>query len=123
MSLVFSSYFGIFKLNMPDFFLKMEKQKECQNLLFLISLVKVGLYLWKLGTKEEKLRNDVRKLYLQNHKKKRTSWLNFGEDTKKEVRRKSWTLGRFFRKMAARSTCMFVILPCIFKYLIHLVSY
>ena len=41
------------------------------------------------------LKNDVRKLYLRNHEKTRTSWLNFGEDTKKEARRKSWTLGRF----------------------------
>ena len=112
-----------FELNMPCFFIRIEKEEECQNLLFLASSVKVGLYLQKPGTKEKKLKNDVRKLYLRNHEKARTSWLNFREDMKKKVRRKSWTLGRFFRKMAARSTCMFVILPCIFKYLIHLVSY
>ena len=62
---------------MPCFFLMIEKEEECQNLLFLASSVKVGLYLWKLGTKEEKMRNDVKKLYLRNHEKKRTSWLNF----------------------------------------------
>ena len=86
---------------MPCFFLKIEKEEECQNLLFLASSVKVGLYLWKPETKEERLKNDVRKLYLLNHKKMRTSWLNFGEDTKKEARRKSWPLGRFFKRLAA----------------------
>ena len=86
---------------MPCFFLRIEKEEECQNLLFLASSVKVGLYLWKPETKEEKLKNDVRKLYLRNHEKMRTSWLNFGKDTKKEARRKSWTLGRFFRRLAA----------------------
>ena len=65
------------------------------KLAIIASSVKVGLYLWKPGTKEERLKNDVRKLYLQNHEKTRTSWLNFGEDMKKEARRKSWTLGRF----------------------------
>ena len=30
------------------------------------------------------MKNDVRKLYLRNHKKTRTSWLNFGEDMKKQ---------------------------------------
>ena len=80
---------------MPCFFLKIEKEEECQNLLFLASSVKVGLYLWKPGTKEERLKNDVRKLYLLNHEKTRISSLNFGEDTKKEARRKSWTLGIF----------------------------
>ena len=80
---------------MHCFFLRIEKEEECQNLLFLSSSVKVGLYLWKPGTKEKRLKNDVRKLYLQNHEKTRTSWLNFGEDTKKEARRKSWTLGIF----------------------------
>ena len=99
--LVFSSYFSIIWLNMPCFFLKIEKEEESQNMLFLASSVKVGLYLWKLGTKEEKLKNDVRKLYLRNYEKMRTSWLNFGEDTNKETRRKSWTLGRFFRRLAA----------------------
>ena len=73
-------------------------------MLFLAVLVKVGLYLWKLGTKEEKMRNDVKKLYLRNHEKKRTSWLNFREDKKKESRRKSWTLGRFFKKLIVRPT-------------------
>ena len=86
---------------MPCFFLRIEKEEKCQNLLFLASSVKVGLYLWKLGTKEEKLKNDVRKLYLRNYEKTRTSLMNFGEDTKKEARRKSWTLGRFFRRLAA----------------------
>ena len=66
--------------------------------------VKVEFYKRKPGTKEEKLKNDVRKLYLRNHEKIRTSWLNFGEDKKKEARRKCWTLGRFFRKLAARPT-------------------
>ena len=89
---------------MPCFFLRIKKEEECQNLLFLASSVKVGLYLWKPGTKKEKLKNDVRKLYLRNHKKMRTSSLNFGEDMKKEVRRKCWTLGRFFKKLAARPT-------------------
>ena len=79
---------ALFELKMPCFILRIEKEKECQNLLFLASSVKVGLYLWKLGTKDEKLRNYVRKLYLQNHEKMRTSWLNLGEDTKKEARRK-----------------------------------
>ena len=87
---------------MPCFFLKIEKKEECQNLLFLASSVKAGLYLGKPGTKEEKLKNDVRKLYLRNYEKTRTSWLNFGEDMKKEARRKSWTLGRFFKRLAAR---------------------
>ena len=87
---------------MPCFFFKIGKEEECQNLLFLASSVKVGLYLWKPGTKEENLRNDVRKLYLRNHEKKRISWLIFGEDKKKEARRKSWTHGRFFKKFAAQ---------------------
>ena len=104
---LFSKFFlvtlALFELNMPCFFLKIKK-KECQNLLFLASLVKVGLYLWKLGIKEEKLRNDFMKLYLRNHEKIRTSWLNFDEDMKKEARRKCWTLGRFFRKLIARPT-------------------
>ena len=89
---------------MPCFFLRIEKEEECQNLLFLASSIKVGLHLWKSGTKEEKLKNDVRKLYLRNHEKIRTSWLNFGEDMKKKERRKCWTLGRFFRKLAAQPT-------------------
>ena len=70
---------------MPCFFFRIEKE-EGQNLLFLASSVKVGLYKRKLGTKEEKLRNDFMKLYLQNHEKMRTSWLIFGEDKKKEAR-------------------------------------
>ena len=73
-------------------------------MLFLASSVKVGLYKKKLGTKEEKLRNDFMKLYLQNLEKMRTSWLIFGEDKKKEARRKCWTLRRFFKKFAARPT-------------------
>ena len=89
---------------MPCFFLRIEKEEECQNLLFLASSVKVGLYLWKPETKEEKLKNDVRKLYLRNHEKMTTSWLNFREDMKKEVRRKCWTLERFFRKLATQPT-------------------
>ena len=80
---------------MPCFFLKIEKEEECQNLLFLASSVKVGLYLWKPETKEEKLRNNVRKLYLRNHEKKRTSWLNFGEDKKNEKEEKVGLLGNF----------------------------
>ena len=44
------------------------------------------LYKRKPEIKEEKLRNDVMKLYLRNHGKTRTSWLNFGEDMKKEAR-------------------------------------
>ena len=86
------------------FYLKIKKEEECPNLLFLASSVKAGLYLGKPGTKEEKLKNDVRKLYLRNYEKTRTSLMNFGEDTKKEARRKSWTLGRFFRRLAARPT-------------------
>ena len=74
------------------------------KLAIIASSVKVGLYLWKPGTKEERLKNDVRKLYLLNHEKTRISWLNFGEDTKKEARRKSWTLGRLFGRLAARPT-------------------
>ena len=63
----------------------------------------MGLYKRKLGTKEEKLRNDVRKLYLRNHGITKTSWVNFGKDTK-EARRKCWTLRRIFRNLAARPT-------------------
>ena len=72
---------------MPCFLLRSEKEKECQNLLFLASSIQVRLYLWKPGTKEKKLRNDVRKLYLQNHGKMKKPWLKFGED-KKEAKRK-----------------------------------
>ena len=68
------------------FFLRSEKEEECQNLLFFASSVQVGLYLWKLETKDEKLRNDGMKFYLQNHGKMNKSWLNFGEDKKKEAR-------------------------------------
>ena len=32
------------------------------------------------------------------------SWLNFGENKKKEVRRKFRTLGRFFKKLVAQPT-------------------
>ena len=61
----------------------------------------MGLYLWKLGAKEEILRNDVMKFYLRNHRKIRKPWLNISEDKKKEVRRKFRTLGRFFTKLVA----------------------
>ena len=83
------------------FFSQIEKEEECQNLLFLPSSVKVGLYLWKLRTKEEKLRNDVKKLYLRNHEKKRTSWLNLGEDTKKEARRKKLDTWEIFQEIGS----------------------
>ena len=73
---------------MPYFFLRIKKEEECQNLLFLASSVKIGLYLWKSGAKKEKLKNDVMKLYLRNHRKIKKSWQNFGKEKKKEARRK-----------------------------------
>ena len=91
----FLVFFALFELNIPCFFLKNEKEEECQNLLFLASSVKVGLYLWKPGTKEEKLRNDFMKLYLQNHEKIRTSWLNLVKTWRKKQEENIGLLGHF----------------------------
>ena len=91
----------LFELNMSYFLLQIEKKRKYQNLLFLAILVQVRLYLWKSRTKKEKLRNDVMKFYLRNHRKIRKPWLNSGEDKKKEVRRKFRTLGRFFLEIGS----------------------
>ena len=50
---MFYSYFSLIYLIS---FSRSKKKKEFQNLLFLVSLVQVGIYLWKLGTKEENVK-------------------------------------------------------------------
>ena len=77
---------ALFELNLACFPSEVRKEERHQNLLFLTISVQVELYKRKPETKEAKLRNDVKKLYLQNHEKTRTSWLIFGEDKKKEAR-------------------------------------
>ena len=63
--LVFYRYLVLFELNLPCFLFKIEKEEDCQNLLFLVVSTQVRLYLLKSWTKKEKLRSDVMKLYLR----------------------------------------------------------
>ena len=80
---------------MTCFFLKFEKEEECQNLLFLASSVKVGLYLWKLGTKKEKLKNDARKLSFEIMRKRgHLGWI-LGKTRRRKQEEKVGLLGDF----------------------------